>query len=108
MTRNVWSVRAGRKGKNMRILVLWLLIINVLAFVLMGEDKRRAQTGARRVPERVLLLAAAAGGSPGALAGMYSWRHKTKKKKFTLGVPAILLAQLLIAGAIWLRFRGVV
>ncbi len=92
----------------MKILGLWLLIANILAFVLMGEDKRRAQTGARRVPERVLLLAAAAGGSPGALAGMLSWRHKTRKRKFTLGIPVILLAQLLLAGALWLRLRGVV
>lgn len=84
----------------MKLLFFYLLGMNLLAFVLMGEDKRRAQRGARRVPERTLLLSAALGGSLGALAGMLSWRHKTRKRKFTLGLPGILLLQLLAAGGL--------
>lgn len=91
----------------MKYLWIYLLAVNVLAYILMGADKRRAWAGARRIPERVLLLTAAAGGSPGALLGMLSWRHKTRKKKFTLGIPAVLLAQLLLAaGAYFFFFKG--
>ena len=86
----------------MKLLLLYLLLINLAGFVVMGADKRRAQDGERRVPERTLLRFAAFGGSLGVLAGMYSWRHKTRKKKFSLGVPAILAAQLLAAAGIWL------
>ena len=88
--------------ETLRGVLLYLLIVNLLGFVLMGQDKRRAQSGKRRIPERTLLLCAALGGSLGALAGMYSWHHKTKKKKFTAGVPAILAAQLLAATGLWL------
>lgn len=85
----------------MRVFLWYLLLINLAAFVLMGEDKRRSRTGAWRVPERTLLLSAALGGSLGALCGMVSWRHKTKKNKFRLGIPAILAAQVLAAAWLW-------
>ena len=83
----------------MKILGIYLLAVNLAGFVLMGADKRRAKKGKWRVRERTLLLVAALGGSAGALAGMLSFRHKTKHLKFTLGVPAILLAQLALAAA---------
>lgn len=88
----------------MKLLLSYLLLINLIGFVLMGEDKKKAQLGARRTPERVLLLAAALGGSAGVWAGMYSWRHKTQKRKFTLGVPAIFAAQLASAVSLKLLF----
>ena len=85
----------------MKLLGIWLLIANAAGYVLMGEDKRRALLKARRVPERALLLAAAAGGSLGVLLGMLSYHHKTRHKAFFLGVPGIMLAQILLAvGAI--------
>lgn len=65
----------------------------------MGLDKGRAQRrGARRVPERALFLCALLGGSPGALLGMWAFRHKTKHWYFKYGLPAILLLQL---GLLW-------
>ena len=82
------------------LILLYLLIINALAFLLMLADKRNAEKNLWRIPESTLLTAAALGGSIGSLAGMYTVRHKTKHLKFTLGVPLILLAQ--IALAIWL------
>ena len=85
----------------MKILGIYLLAVNLAGFILMGADKRRAKKGKWRVRERTLLLAAALGGSVGALAGMLSFRHKTKHLKFTLGVPAILLAQLALAAAVY-------
>lgn len=76
------------------LILLYLLIINALALVLMLADKRMAEKNLWRIPESTLLTAAAFGGSIGALLGMYRFRHKTKHLKFTLGVPVILIAQI--------------
>ena len=84
----------------MKYFLLYLLLINAVAFVLMLVDKRKAIKNRWRIPERTLILSAAFGGSIGALLGMYTFRHKTKHLKFTLGIPAILIAQ--IALAIWI------
>lgn len=87
----------------MKYILLYLLLINAIAFFLMLADKRKAKKNLWRIPEATLMLSAALGGSIGALAGMYTFRHKTKHLKFTLGVPAILIAQ--IALAVWLLMR---
>lgn len=81
----------------MELFRLYLLLINALAFVLMLADKQKARKNRWRIPERTLMLTALLGGSAGALLGMYTFRHKTKHIKFTLGIPAILLAQLALA-----------
>jgi uncharacterized membrane protein YsdA (DUF1294 family) len=86
-----------------KLILLYLLIVNAVAFVLMLADKRKAQKKLWRIPESTLLLSAAIGGGIGALAGMYTFRHKTKHLKFTLGVPAILIAQ--IAAVIFFLVR---
>ena len=80
-----------------RLILLYLLIVNAIAFTLMLADKRMAQKNLWRIPEATLLMSAAIGGSIGSLAGMYAFRHKTRHLKFTLGVPAILMAQIVIA-----------
>ena len=79
------------------MLIGYLLIINAVAFLLMLADKQKAKKKLWRIPEATLLTCAALGGSIGALAGMYTFRHKTKHLKFTLGVPAILILQIGIA-----------
>ena len=84
----------------MKYFLWYLLLINAAAFVLMLMDKHRARKNRWRIPERTLILSAAFGGSIGALLGMYTFRHKTKHLKFTLGIPAILIAQ--ISLAIWI------
>ena len=76
------------------LILLYLLIVNAASFLLMLVDKQKAKKKLWRIPESTLLLSAAIGGSVGALAGMYTFRHKTKHLKFTLGVPTILIAQI--------------
>lgn len=88
----------------MNIIVLYLLIINVITFIVYGVDKYKAKQGKWRIPESTLLLLAVIGGSIGALLGMKVWHHKTMHKKFQYGVPAILVVQVAIAG--WIIFRG--
>ena len=73
--------------------VIYLIGINVLTFLIYGIDKWKSRRGKWRIPEDTLIWLAIAGGSIGALLGMYLFRHKTQHKKFTLSVPAILLVQ---------------
>ena len=80
----------------MNLLQVYLLEINVVALLLCAVDKVRARAGKWRVPEGTLMLSAALGGAAGLLLAMLQLRHKTLHKKFTLGVPAILLAQVLL------------
>ena len=69
------------------------MIMNILAFCLMGIDKHRARTRQWRIPERVLFGAALLGGSTGAWAGMYLFHHKTRHWYFVVGMPLILAVQ---------------
>lgn len=79
-------------------LAVYLLIINLVGFVQMGIDKRRSIQRRWRIPEAQLFLVAAIGGSIGSLLGMYVFRHKTKHKSFVIGMPLILIVQLVIIG----------
>ncbi|WP_455583058.1 DUF1294 domain-containing protein [Dysosmobacter sp.] len=88
-------------GSPWALLGIYLLVINVVTFLVFGLDKwkaKRAQTheATRRVPEKNLFLLSAAGGSAGALLGMRVFHHKTLHKSFRFGIPAILLLQILI------------
>lgn len=82
------------------LLFVYLVLINVLGFVLMLVDKYKARKNLWRIPEATLMGVAALGGSVGSLAGMYLVRHKTRHPKFTVGIPLLLAAQ--IALATWL------
>ncbi len=83
----------------MQFFLCYMIIINIVAFFLMGIDKKKAQLGAWRIPEKTLFLSAIIGGSVGAIAGMRLFRHKTKHRSFVIGMPAIFIAQLLLAFA---------
>ena len=87
----------------MRTLVIYLIGINVLTFLVFGIDKWKARRGRWRIPEDTLLWMSIVGGSIGALVGMYLFRHKTQKRKFNLGIPAILVAQAVLAYFLFLR-----
>lgn len=80
-----------------KAILVYLIIINAAAFLLMLADKCKAKRGARRIRESTLLLVAVIGGSIGALCGMHLCRHKTQHLKFLLGLPLILMAHILLA-----------
>lgn len=81
--------------------VPYLVLINLAAFLLMGIDKSRARRELWRIPEKVLFGSALLGGSVGAIAGMFFFRHKTQHLSFRLGLPVILLLQIVLY--IWLQ-----
>lgn len=80
-----------------KILVIYLLLINAIGFILMLVDKIKAKKNLWRIPEATLFLVAVIGGSIGSILGMYTFRHKTKHIKFIVGMPLILAAQIVIA-----------
>ena len=90
----------------MKYAVAYIIIVNILAFCLYGIDKSAAIKQKQRIPNRVLLLTAAFGGSLGALAGMYTFRHKTKKWYYTITVPALLIIQITAAVLLLSAWRG--
>ncbi|KWU55882.1 hypothetical protein AWW70_24655 [Bacillus mycoides] len=70
---------------------IYFIIINVIAFSMMGLDKRKAKKKQWRTPESTLFLSAAAGGAVGAWIGMYMFHHKTYKSKFVFGIPVLVI-----------------
>ena len=85
------------------VLLVLFVLVNLVAFALMGVDKQRARTHQWRVPEKTLFLLAIIGGSVGALLGMWCFHHKTRHWYFRYGIPAILVVQLALACWLWLR-----
>ena len=75
------------------IVLIYLIIVNLIALCMYAIDKSKAQKNKWRIPEKALFLIAIIGGSIGALAGMYIFRHKTKHWYFVVGIPAILIVQ---------------
>ena len=84
------------------IVIIYLVLINLAAFVLMGLDKRKARKNLWRIPEKTLFLSAILGGSAGAIAGMYVFHHKTRHWYFVIDMPLILVIQ--IGLGIWLIY----
>lgn len=77
-----------------------LVVMNVLAFALMGIDKAKAKAGAWRIPEKTLFLVTALFGGLGGTLGMIFFRHKTKHWYFKLGFPALLVVQIALLALI--------
>ena len=86
-----------------KAVLIYLFLINLTAFSIYGIDKYKAKHRQWRIPEATLLLSAALGGSVGAMLGMRLFHHKTKKPRFFIGVPVILLLQ--AAAACFLLMR---
>lgn len=90
-------------GPWMPALVGFLVLFNLSGLLLMARDKTQARRGGRRIPEKTLFLLAAAGGSAGVLAGIWLFRHKTRHRSFTIGIPALLCFQVIAAVLFVLR-----
>lgn len=78
------------------LLVGYVIIVNLIGFLLMGIDKRKAVKRAFRIPESTLFIVALIGGSLGSLLGMYTFHHKTRHWYFVYGMPAILILHIIM------------
>jgi len=81
---------------NFTEITIYLIVINIITFIVYGIDKWKAKKNMWRIKESNLLALAIMGGSIGALCGMKIWHHKTKHKQFVYGVPVIILLQILL------------
>ena len=81
-------------------IIIYLVVINLIGFLLMGFDKKKAEKGKWRTKEATLLTIALIGGSIGSLMGMYKFRHKTKKARFYIGIPIMIILQIITIIAI--------
>ena len=79
------------------ILLIYLAAVNLFGLIIMGVDKSRAKRRKWRIPEATLFLVAIIGGSVGSILGMYLFRHKTKHWYFVVGMPVILVLQIIAA-----------
>ena len=87
---------------SIKNIIIYLIVINLIGFYMMWSDKRRAKWGKWRSPEQTLFIVTALGGGIGTIAGMYTFHHKTKKLKFTIGLPTILILEIILV--VYLKF----
>ena len=78
------------------LFAIYLVAVNMFAFILYGIDKQKSKKTEWRISERTLIVSALIGGSLGAILAMKVFRHKTKHKRFTLGVPFIMVLQIAV------------
>lgn len=91
------------------IIVAWLALINLIAFVAVWRDKRKAEQGAWRIQERTLWTMGALGGVWGMIVGMRRFRHKTRKLSFLIVTTLLVLLNLGYYGLaihLWLGWRA--
>ena len=81
---------------------IYLAVINLIGFLIMGADKAKAKKKAWRIPEKAFFIVSLLGGGLGSWIGMYTFRHKTKHWYFVIGIPAIFIIE--TAVLIWLMF----
>lgn len=81
-------------------IIIYFIFINLFGFFIMWLDKRKAEKGRWRIPEKLLFIVTALGGGIGTIAGMYTFRHKTQKLNFVIGFPFITILEIILI--IWL------
>ena len=81
---------------TIRNIIIYLVVINLITLLAMFIDKRKAKKARRRIPEKTLFTLVALGGGIGGIAGMYIFRHKTNKDYFTVGIPLIIIMQIVV------------
>jgi len=75
---------------------IYLILINVISFISVGWDKRKAKKRRWRIPEKRLFILAIAGGALGVYFGMQHFRHKTQHRKFTVGIPVLIILNIVV------------
>ena len=85
-------------------IAIYLAIINIIGFLAMWLDKRKAKKGVWRISEQTLFYITLLGGGFGTIAGMYMFRHKTKKLRFTIGLPVILVSEIVLFGYLIFKY----
>ena len=78
-------------------IIIYLIVINIIGFLIMFIDKQKAKRGAWRIPEKTIFIITALGGGIGTIAGMYIFRHKTQKLNFIIGLPLITILEIILA-----------
>ena len=86
-------------------ILIYLLVINVFTFLIMGYDKHEAKKGHWRISEQTLFTLVIIGGSIGGIIGMFKFMNKTKKWYFRFGFPIILIFQILVVIDLIRRFN---
>ena len=76
------------------IIIIYFVIISIIGYVLPAVDKKRAKNDEWRIPEKTLFIVSILGGSAAMLISMKNYRHKTKHKRFMIGIPCIIVLQL--------------
>ena len=89
---------------ELKYIILYVILINLIGFGIMALDKFKAQRGYWRTPEKTIFTVTLLGGGFGTIAGMYMFRHKTKKLSFTVGLPTILLSEIFIIIYLLIKF----
>ncbi len=84
------------KTIGIKNIIIYLLAVNIIGFLAMGLDKWKAKRGSWRIPENTLFMFTILGGGIGTIAGIYVFRHKTQKKKFTIGMPVIFILEVIL------------
>lgn len=87
---------------TMQNIIIYLIIINIIGFLVMYIDKQKAKKGKWRIPEKTIFIITVLGGGIGTISGMYTFRHKTQKLHFTIGLPTITILE--IVGVIYFTF----
>ncbi len=85
---------------DVKTIIVYFIIINLITLVAMYMDKKKAKKGARRISEKTLFTLVFLGGGIGGIVGMYAFRHKTKKVRFVIGFPTILILEVLTVIAV--------
>ena len=85
-------------------IIIYLVLINLIGLLAMYIDKRKAKKGSYRIQEKTLFYITFLGGGIGSIAGMYLFRHKTKKIRFTIGIPVILILEIILITYILIKY----
>ena len=94
MFENTISIQEILSTRN---IIIYLISINIIGFLIMFIDKRKAERGAWRIAEKTIFIITTLGGGIGTIAGMYTFRHKTQKLQFVVGLPFITTLEIILA-----------